>query len=298
MAVIVCDIKFLRCRTEPVQHIGIIFQYPCKQQFRVAVKLGPVKYALFDAIKEDRLDFFRISRKKADTLNIVVVLFQIVVSGTAYFLLQESVLTVEVLKHLLVDFVADVTLVHHYNILHTIDAVAVCIVVTDLRDQLEQQSGAFFIVDFRLFTKLFQNDLLRIISFKIDGLALDTLPILHILQVLHEEFIFDRHMGEFCHIEVKIQEHIILNTCIGNFDARDRNKLTHSSTMGFFGLIEHPCSQRIFILLEHLAQVSVLGNLLLDRFHDLLCLCRCDSMARCVLNMLRHLGADDFSRLF
>ena len=93
--------------------------------------------SFFDAIKKDRLDFFRISRKKADTLNIVVMLFQIVVSGADYFFLQESVLAVEVLKHLLIDFVAGVTLVHYYNILYTIDAVAVCIVVTDLRDQLE-----------------------------------------------------------------------------------------------------------------------------------------------------------------
>ena len=85
-------------------------------------------------------------------------LFQIVVSGADYFFLQESVLTVEVLKHLLVDFIANVTLVHHDDILHPIDAVAVCIVVTDLRNQLKQQSGAFLIIDFRLFTKLLQND--------------------------------------------------------------------------------------------------------------------------------------------
>ncbi len=105
VAVIVCDIKFLWCRAEPVLHIGIIFQNPCKEQFRVAVKLGSVKHTFFDTIKEDRLDFFRISRKKADPLHIIVVLFQIVISGANHFFLQESVLAVEVLKHLLVDFI-------------------------------------------------------------------------------------------------------------------------------------------------------------------------------------------------
>ena len=138
VAMIVSNIKFLRCRTEPVLHIGIIFQYPCKEQFRMAIKLGSVKHTLFDAIEENRLDFFGISRKKADTLTKVVMLFQIIISGANHFLLQESVFSVEVLKHLLVDFVADITLVHHNDILHTIDAVAVCIVVADLRDQLEQ----------------------------------------------------------------------------------------------------------------------------------------------------------------
>lgn len=113
----------------------------------MAVKFGSVEYTLFDAIKEDRLDFFRISRKKADTLNIVVVLLQIVISGADYFFLQESVLTVKVLKHLLINFVANVTLVHHNDILHTIDAIAFCIMVTDLRNQLEQQCRAFLIID-------------------------------------------------------------------------------------------------------------------------------------------------------
>lgn len=62
VAVIVSDIKFLRCRSEPALHIAIIFQYPCKEKLRVAVKLDSIKHALFDAIKEDGLDFFRISR--------------------------------------------------------------------------------------------------------------------------------------------------------------------------------------------------------------------------------------------
>ena len=190
------------------------------------------------------------------------------------------------LKHLLVDFIADVTLVHHNNILHTIDAIAVCIMVADLRDQLEQQSGTFLIVDFRLFAKLFQNDLFRIVALKIDSLTLDTLPVLHILQVLHEEFILDRHMGEFSHIEVKIQEYIFLDACIGNLDARDRNEFADGGTMGLFRLVEHPRSQRHFIFFENLTQVSVVGNLLLDRFYDLLCLRRGNSVTRCMLNMV------------
>ena len=47
VSVIISDIKFLRCRTKPVLHIGIIFQYPCEKQFRVAIKLGSVKHIFF-----------------------------------------------------------------------------------------------------------------------------------------------------------------------------------------------------------------------------------------------------------
>lgn len=93
-------------------------------------------------------------------------------------------------------------------------------------------------------------------------------------------------MGKFSHVKVKIQEYIFLDACIGNLDARDRNKLAHSGTMGFFRLVKHPCCQRHFVFLEHITQVPVLGNFLLDRFHNLLRLCRGNCVARCVLNMI------------
>ena len=67
----------------------------------MAVKLDSIKHALFDAIKEDGLDFFRISRKKADQHYIIVVLVQIIVSGANHFFLHESIFAVEAMKHLL-----------------------------------------------------------------------------------------------------------------------------------------------------------------------------------------------------
>ena len=141
------------------------------------------------------------------------------------------------LEHLLVDFVADITLVHHDDVLHAIGAIPAFVMVTDLGDQLEQQLGAFFIIDFRLLTKLLQNDLFRIVSIKIDGIAFDALTILHILQILHQQFVLDGHMSELGHIQVKVHEHILFNAGIGHFDPRDGNKFDDRSSMGFLCLV-------------------------------------------------------------
>lgn len=58
--------------------------------------------------------------------------------------------------------------------------------VADLCNQLEQQLGAFFVVDLRFLSELLQYDLFRIVALKIDCIALDALPVLHILQILNE----------------------------------------------------------------------------------------------------------------
>lgn len=70
--------------------------------------------------------------------------------------------------------------------------------VADLSNQFEQQFGTLFVIDFRLCTQLFQYDLFRIVALKIDCIALDALPVLHILQILNEKLILDRHMGKIC----------------------------------------------------------------------------------------------------
>ena len=171
-------------------------------------------------------------------------MLQVVVSCAHHFFLEESILTVEVLKHLFVDLVSNVTLVHHNDILHAIFIIFRCIVVANLRDQLEQQLGALFIINFWLFTKLFQNDFFRIISIEIDGFTLNALSILHILQILQKKLILDRHMGEFSHIEVEIQEYIFFDACVSNFDARDWDEFTDDGAMGFFCLVQQPRSQR------------------------------------------------------
>lgn len=53
MPVVIGDVEFLRCRAQPVQHIGIRFKYPCQKQFRMAVKLGCAEHALLDPVKQN-----------------------------------------------------------------------------------------------------------------------------------------------------------------------------------------------------------------------------------------------------
>ena len=50
--------------------------------------------------------------------------------------------------------------VHHGDILHPVYVIRCFVMVTDLCNQLEQQSGAFHVVDFRFIAELFQNHLL------------------------------------------------------------------------------------------------------------------------------------------
>ena len=67
--------------------------------------------------------------------------------------------------------------------------------------------------------------------------------------------------------------------------------------MRFLGLVEHPCCQRHFILLEGLPQILIFSDLLFDRFYNLLCLHRGDRMRRGVLNVLLNLCFDQISCL-
>jgi hypothetical protein len=98
----------------------------------VAIKLGPIKNSLFNAVKQNGLNFLGIRREKSNALNIVVVLFQIVIPSADYFFLQKTVFAIKVLKHLFVDFIADIALVHHNNILHTITAVERLVMIANL----------------------------------------------------------------------------------------------------------------------------------------------------------------------
>ena len=161
--------------------------------------------------------------------------------------------------------------------------------VADLSNQFEQQFGTLFVIDFRLCTQLFQYDLFRIVALKIDCIALDALPVLHILQILNEKLILDRHMGKICHVQIKVYKHIFLNTGIRNLNAWNRDEFIHSSPVRFLGLLKHPCGNRHFVLFERLTKVFVLGYLLLDRFYDLLCLRRSNRVGRGVLNMFLDL---------
>ena len=169
--------------------------------------------------------------------------------------------------------------------------------VADLSNQFEQQFGTLFVIDFRLCTQLFQYDLFRIVALKIDCIALDALPVLHILQILNEQLILDRHMGKICYVQIKVYEHIFLNTGIRYLDTGNRNKFVHGSSVRFLGLVEHPCCQRHFILLEGLSQILILSDLLFDCFYNLLCLHRGDRMRRGMLNVLFNLCFDQVSCL-
>ena len=161
--------------------------------------------------------------------------------------------------------------------------------VADLSNQLEQQFGTLFVIDFRFCTQLFQNDFFRIVSFKINSVALDALPVLHILQILHKQLIPNRHMGELRHIQIKVHKHIFLDPGIRNLNAWNRDEFIHSSPVRFLGLLKHPCGNRHFVLFERLTKVFVLGYLLLDRFYDLLCLRRSNRVSRGMLNMFLDL---------
>ena len=144
---------------------------------------------------------------------------------------------------------------------------------------------------------MLQNYLFRIISLEINGIALDALPILHVLKILYKQFVLYRHMGKLSHIKVKIHEYIFLNTGIGNLDSRNWYELRLCRTMGFFRLIQHPCGQRHFIFLEHIAQVFVVSNLCFYAVCNLLCLRRGNCMGRCCLNMCCNLLIDKLSSL-
>lgn len=201
------------------------------------------------------------------------------------------------LEHLLVDFIANIPLVHHNDVLHSVCAISGFVMVADLSNQFEQQFGTLFVIDFRLCTQLFQYDLFRIVALKIDCIALDALPVLHILQILNEKLILDRHMGKICHVQIKVYKHIFLNTGIRYLDTGNRNKFVHGSSVRFLGLVEHPCCQRHFILLEGLSQILILSDLLFDCFYNLLCLHRGDRMRRGMLNVLLNLCFDQVSCL-
>ena len=201
------------------------------------------------------------------------------------------------LEHLLVDFIANIPLVHHNDVLHSVCAILGFVMVADLRDQLEQQFGAFLVVDLRFLSELLQYDLFRIVALKIDRIALDALPVLHILQILNEQLVLDRHMGKICHVQIKVYEHIFLNTGIRYLDTGNRNKFVHGSSVRFLGLVEHPCCQRHFILLEGLSQILILSDLLFDCFYNLLCLHMGDRMRRGVLNVPLNLCLDQISCL-
>ena len=88
--------------------------------------------------------------------------------------------------------------------------------------------------------------------------------------------------GITCHESTKrkleVYEHIFLNTGIRYLDTGNRNKFVHGSSVRFLGLVEHPCCQRHFILLEGLSQILILSDLLFDCFYNLLCLHRGDRM--------------------
>lgn len=66
VAMVIGNIEFLRGRSQPVQYICIAFKYTGELQFRLAVKLGAVKYAFPDTVEQNRLQLCRIGCIKAD----------------------------------------------------------------------------------------------------------------------------------------------------------------------------------------------------------------------------------------
>lgn len=138
-----------------------------------------------------------------------------------------------------------------------------------LRDQLEQQRRALLIIDLRLLTQFFQNDLFRVISIKVNGVALDALPVFHIFQILYEQLIADRYVREIGHIEVKIQKNVFFYTCVSNSDTRDRDEFRFSCHMRLFRLIQQPCGQRHFVFSENIAQIFIFGDLRCNSFNNL-----------------------------
>ncbi len=162
------------------------------------------------------------------------------------------------LHHLLIDLVPKIPLIHHDNVLHSIGSVLTFIVIADLGNQLEQQFRAALIVNFRLLPQLLQNDLLRIIAVKINGIALDPLLIPNILQILQQQLVFYRRMGKLCQIQFKIYKGILLHTSIGHFDTRNGNEFADRSPVNFFRLLTHPSRERHFIILKQVAQIFVL----------------------------------------
>ena len=52
------------------------------------------------------------------------------------------------LEHLLVDFIANIPLVHHNDVLHSVCAISGFVMVADLSNQFEQQFGTLFVIDF------------------------------------------------------------------------------------------------------------------------------------------------------
>ena len=198
------------------------------------------------------------------------------------------------LHHLFINLVPNITLVHHNDVLHTIYIMLIFVMIADLGNQFEQQCRAFFIVNLRLYTQLLQNNLFGIKSIKVNGISLDTHSVLHILQILNQQFIADRHMGEIYHIQIKIYEYIFLNTGIRNFNAWNRNKLCLCRTMCFLCFMQNPRRQRHLVLTEHITQILVSAELLLSNFRNLPCLFRGHSMLRCILNIACNFCVDDF----
>ena len=122
---VIGDIELFRVRTKPILDIVICLQNASQRQFSVfAIKFSCAKNASLNTCKKYRSDIFCKIIKQTNFYLVMVGLLQIIISGSNYFFLQESVLTIKMLHHLFVDLVSNIAFMHHYNILHTVYAVS------------------------------------------------------------------------------------------------------------------------------------------------------------------------------
>ena len=125
------------------------------------------------------------------------------------FFLEEAFLAIEVSHHLRVDFPGDVTLEHHDDVPHTILAMLALVMVADLCDQLEQQIGASFIVNFRLLAQLREDGFLRIVSVEIDMVAFDPVPVLLAFEIYNQQLVFYGYMIELGKVDIEVHKDIL-----------------------------------------------------------------------------------------
>ena len=117
---IICNIKFLFCWSKPVFHVLIALHYPCQQQLRITVKFCSTENTFPDSIKQNGFNISCILGIQTHSLYKIVMLRQVIIPCSNYFLYQHSIYTVKMLHHLVINLVGYIPLIHHHNVLHPI----------------------------------------------------------------------------------------------------------------------------------------------------------------------------------
>ena len=100
------------------------------------------------------------------------------------------------------------------------------------------------------------------IALKINGVALDSLPVTHVLKILNQQLVFDWHVVKHTEIKIKVHKDIFLHPCVRYSNTGNGNELSNDRRVGLLCLFLQPCKEGVFIVLKDLSPILIFFQLL------------------------------------